>query len=176
MLKKLCLIATLQAITFAFFVPFPIIVPIDSTTEHYPYLDNIENIDNIENTKNANHFETSNFKICPFIEYADIALCNSTKTSNNIKVKNEIKVKEFKNNVENSKGMKNKNNFIELDLELDPKDLCPLLELIDKSFCKSSKDIKIKSNISNDEMNDETKIDPKDLCPLLELIETKLCS
>ena len=56
--------------------------------------------------------------------------------------------------------------FSEFNLELDPKDLCPLLELVDKTFCKSGKGVRV----------GKENVDPKDLCPLLELIDTKLCS
>jgi hypothetical protein len=44
------------------------------------------------------------------------------------------------------------------------------LELIDKSFCKSSKGVNAATR------SEKENIDPKDLCPLLELIDTKLCS
>jgi len=101
-------------------------------------------------------------KICSFVEYVDTILCNSTdiyeKNNNN-------HIKESNNKIQN---IKNEKSLIEFNLEMDPKNLCPLFELIDKSFCKSDKHIKVGVEKEN--------IDPKDLCPLLELIETKLCS
>ena len=165
MLKKISLLAILPTLTFAFFIPFPMTVPVDASNSS-----KILNHNHIDNIETHTHIETHNLKVCPFIEYVDTVLCNSTEMSNKFKSENEIKVNEFKNNFEN---IKNKNNSLELSLELDPKDLCPLLDLIDKSFCKSSKYMKVSMNVTNTE---KENIDPKDLCPLLELIETKICS
>ena len=175
MLKTVSLLAILPALTFAFFIPFPVYGPDhgpspvpnsskveDDKVSHYSHVDNLEK---------ATNFETHNTKICSFVDYVDTVLCNSTGSgsgSDSVSFnQNQNVTKESKNNFQN---IKNKNSSIEFNLELDPKDLCPLLELVDKSFCKSSKGI-------NDETTSEKEnIDPKDLCPLLELIETKLCS
>ena len=149
MLKTIGLLSILPMLSFAFFIPFPVSVSVQQ-----------------ENKENNNTviFESKNFqvnnneeKICPFIEFVDKELCNTTTKDITINMKED---------------------FNKLNLELDPKDLCPLLDLVDKSFCKSSKNLKTNTNDTND-TNDTTekeKIDPKDLCPLLELIETKICS
>lgn len=54
-------------------------------------------------------------------------------------------------------GSDNKNK-----VKFNPKDLCPVFDLIDKTFCASS--------------FNNNKINPKDLCPLLEFVEKELCS
>ena len=162
MIKTVGLFALLPMLSFAFFVPFPVSFPYenkDNTT-----MDSLKKVDNGEK---ALHFYTE-AKICPFIEYVDKELCNGSNTFSEMNVENNNK-----NSSNNFKDIKNKDslNLEEFNLELDPKDLCPLLELVDKSFCKSDKHVN--ANLSSVE---KEKIDPKDLCPLLELIETKLCS
>ena len=143
MLKTIGLLSILPMLSFAFFIPFPVSVYVQ------------------QENNNTVIFESKNFqvnnneeKICPFIEFVDKELCNTTTKDITINMKED---------------------FNKLNLELDPKDLCPLLDLVDKSFCKSSKNLKTNTNDTNDTTEKE-KIDPKDLCPLLELIETKICS
>jgi hypothetical protein len=157
MIKTVGLFILLPMLSFAFFVPFPVSFP-------YENQDNatIDSLKNVDNGEKALHFYTE-AKICPFIEYVDNELCNRSNTISDINVENNNKFKDIKN--------KDSLNLEEFNLELDPKDLCPLLELVDKSFCKSYKHVN--ANLSSVE---KEKIDPKDLCPLLELIETKLCS
>jgi hypothetical protein len=152
MLKTVSLLAILPALTFAFFIPFPVSSPSHS--------------DDVNKSALAEHAHIENtnkeIKICSFVEYVDTVLCNGTDINH---------IKEFDDNIKKSKNNKNSKNeksVIEFNLEMDPKNLCPLFELVDKSFCKSSKHIKVGTEKEN--------IDPKDLCPLLELIETKLCS
>jgi len=168
MLKTVSLLAILPALTFAFFIPFPISVPVsvhdpDSSKmqeggmSHYPHVDNIEK---------STEFQTHNSKICSFVDYVDTVLCNATESNSLSFNQNQNDTKESKNNFQN---IKNKNSSLEFNLELDPKDLCPLLELVDKTFCKSGKDVMLV-------MVGKENIYPKDLCPLLELIDTKLCS
>jgi hypothetical protein len=161
MLKTVSLLAILPALTFAFFIPFPVSGPVTDSSKmqeggvsQYPHVDNIE-----KSTK----FQTHNSKICSFVDYVDTVLCNSTELDSLSFNQNQNDTKESKNNFQN---IKNKNSSLEFNLELDPKDLCPLLELVDKTFCKSGKDV----------MVGKENVDPKDLCPLLELIDTKLCS
>jgi hypothetical protein len=60
-------------------------------------------------------------------------------------------------NSSSSSGSDNKNK-----VKFNPKDLCPVFDLIDKTFCASS--------------FNNNKINPKDLCPLLEFVEKELCS
>jgi hypothetical protein len=55
--------------------------------------------------------------------------------------------------IENSEEIKNNTT------NLDPKDLCPIFDLVDKTFCTSL----------------ENKLNPKDLCPILEFVEKELC-
>ena len=57
-----------------------------------------------------------------------------------------VYIEEIKNN--NSTGT-----------ELTPKDLCPIFDLVDKTFCTSH----------------DNKLNPKDLCPLLEFVEKEVC-
>jgi hypothetical protein len=163
MLKTVSLLAILPALTFAFFIPFPMSGPVQDSSKmqeggmsHYSHVDSIEK---------ATKFQRHNSKICSFVDYADTVLCNSTESDSLSFNRNQNDTKESKNNFQN---IKNKNSSLEFNLELDPKDLCPLLGLIDKSFCKSGKSVHTGTEKEN--------IDPKDLCPLLELIETKLCS
>jgi len=153
MLKTVGLLAILPALTFAFFIPFPVSGPTHSSVN-----------ESIVTVNEHTHITNNNkeVKICSFVEYVDTILCNSTdiyeKNNNN-------HIKESNNKIQN---IKNEKSLIEFNLEMDPKNLCPLFELIDKSFCKSDKHIKVGVEKEN--------IDPKDLCPLLELIDTKLCS
>ena len=150
MLKTVSLLAILPALTFAFFIPFPVSGPSHSsaneaTVAKHTHTDNV----------------TKAVKICSFVDYVDTVLCNSTGTNH----ENQNEIKELNNNFQN---IKNEKNSIEFNLEMDPKNLCPLFELVDKSFCKSGKGLKVGIEKDN--------LDPKDFCPLLELIETKLCS
>jgi hypothetical protein len=155
MLKTISLVAILPALTFAFFIPFPISAPVSASSN-----------DNVGSFEKTLKFQKDSSKICSFVDYIDTVLCNSTETQyvllNQKQKLSESDTKELKNNSEN---IKNKHKYLEFNLELDPKDLCPLLELVDKTFCKSGSALKHRENV-----------DPKDLCPLLELIETKLCS
>ena len=150
MLKTISLLAILPALTFAFFIPFPVSGPSHSVANEATVVKHthLENFD-------------KGVKICSFVDYVDMVLCNSTGSNH----ENQNNIKELNNNFQN---IKNKKNALEFNLEMDPKNLCPLLELVDKSFCKSGKGLKVGREKEN--------IDPKDLCPLLELIETKLCS
>jgi hypothetical protein len=110
----------------------------------------------VEHAHVANNNNNEAVKICSFVDYVDMVLCNSNGSNH----ENKNHTKELNN--------KNEKPSIEFNLEMDPKNLCPLFELVDKSFCKSGKHIKVGIEKEN--------IDPKDFCPLLELIETKLCS
>ena len=165
MLKTVSLLAILPALTFAFFIPFPMSVHVPDSSKmqeggvsQYPHVDNLEKATKFQTTHNS--------KICSFVDYVDTVLCNSTESDSLSFNQNQNDTKESKNNFQN---IKNKNSSLEFNLELDPKDLCPLLELVDKTFCKSGKDVMLV-------MGGKENVDPKDLCPLLELIDTKLCS
>jgi len=71
----------------------------------------------------------------------------SEKTENIIeKFYSNVYIEEIKNNNTN----------------LNPKDLCPVFDLVDKTFCTSS--------------SNNNKLNPKDLCPLLEFVEKELCA
>lgn len=52
------------------------------------------------------------------------------------------------------------NNHSNIKASFNPKDLCPVFDLVDKTFCVST----------------NNKINPKDLCPLLEFVEKELCT
>ena len=165
MLKTVSLLAILPALTFAFFIPFPVSGPVADSSKmqeggvsQYPHVDNLEKATKFQTTHNS--------KICSFVDYVDTVLCNSTESDSLSFNQNQNNIKESNNNFQN---IKNKNSSLEFNLELDPKDLCPLLELVDKTFCKSGKDVMLV-------MVGKENVDPKDLCPLLELIDTKLCS
>jgi len=148
MLKTISLLAILPALTFAFFIPFPVSGPSHSVAN--------ENAVTVTEHAHVANNNNKGVKICSFVDYVDMVLCNSGGSNH----ENQNNTKELNN--------KNEKPSIEFNLEMDPKNLCPLLELVDKSFCKSGKHIKVGIEKEN--------IDPKDLCPLLELIETKLCS
>lgn len=166
MLKTVSLLAILPALTFAFFIPFPVSGPVPDSSKIQE--DRMPHFSHVDNLEKATKFETHSSKICSFVDYVDTVLCNSTESiavNHNLNKNETNDTKESKNNFQN---IKNKNSSLEFNLELDPKDLCPLLELVDKTFCKSGKGVKVGTEKEN--------IDPKDLCPLLELIETKLCS
>ena len=150
MLKTVSLLAILPALTFAFFIPFPVSSPSHSDANEAA----VAKHTHAENV-------TKSVKICSFVDYVDTVLCNSTGTNH----ENQNDIKELNNNFQN---IQNEKNSVEFNLEMDPKKLCPLFELVDKSFCKSGKGLKVGIEKEN--------IDPKDFCPLLELIETKLCS
>ena len=115
MLKTIGLLSILPMLSFAFFIPFPVSVSVQ------------------QENNNTVIFESKNFqvnnneeKICPFIEFVDKELCNTTTKDITINMKED---------------------FNKLNLELDPKDLCPLLDLVDKSFCKSSKNLKTNTRV-----------------------------
>ena len=55
--------------------------------------------------------------------------------------------------------IKNNHSHSSNNTKLNPKDLCPIFDLVDKTFCSSS----------------DNKLNPKDLCPLLEFVEKELC-
>lgn len=79
---------------------------------------------------------------------------NETRnTESHISDKNENIIEKFYSNVYIEEIKNNTTNF-------NPKDLCPVFDLIDKTFCTSAKN----------------KLNPKDLCPLLEFVEKELCT
>lgn len=69
------------------------------------------------------------------------------------------KVKGYIENITHTFSNSNSNN---IKAKFNPKDLCPLFDLVDKTFCASA--------------SDNNKINPKDLCPLLEFVEKELCA
>ena len=58
----------------------------------------------------------------------------------------------------------NPDNF---KLNIDPKDLCPLLNLVDKTFCNSSNYLRKNVNTNNDVNVEKLNIDPKDLLGIM---------
>ena len=83
---------------------------------------------------------------------------------NEINETNEDTYEKFYSEVylENIEDIKNKNSS---NTDLTPKDLCPIFDLVDKTFCTSHEN----------ENENENKLNPKDLCPLLEFVEKELC-
>ena len=75
-------------------------------------------------------------------------------TESNISEKTENIIEKFYSNVYIEEIKNNNTN-------LNPKDLCPIFDLVDKTFCASA--------------SDNNKLNPKDLCPLLEFVEKELC-
>jgi hypothetical protein len=70
-----------------------------------------------------------------------------------IKEKNENIIERFYSNIYIEEIKNNNTNF-------NPKDLCPIFDLVDKTFCAS----------------ENNKLNPKELCPLLEFVEKELCT
>jgi hypothetical protein len=183
------LLAFLPALTFAFFLPFPMTMentkanelPKVTPDDVCPFIQFIDNelcanesisVDhaNTEVVKNSifhhNHHDNEKFdptQLCPLFSYLNKTYCISSETANHAPnhmkddIANQIKI--VKNIFESIKSK----NMSGINEHINPKELCPLIELVDKTFCKS-------------ETLFENKIDPKDLCPILEEIDTKLCS
>ena len=74
-------------------------------------------------------------------------------TESNISEKNENIIEKFYSNIYIEEIKNNNTNF-------NPKDLCPIFDLVDKTFCAS----------------ENNKLNPKELCPLLEFVEKELCT
>lgn len=77
-------------------------------------------------------------------------------TKSDISEKTENIIEKFYSNIYIEEIKNNTTNF-------NPKDLCPIFDLVDKTFCASASD-------------NNNKINPKDLCPLLEFVEKELCT
>lgn len=184
------LFAFLPALTFAFFLPFPMNfetttvneIPKVTPDDVCPF---IHYINNELCTNKSSHYATKEVvknavfyhprheqkfdptQLCPLLSYLNKTYCSSgevvgTNTNTNAEIENRIKIVQ-----DIFERIKNKTSDYDSDSELseqiDPKELCPIIELVDKTFCKS-------------ETLFVNKLDPKDLCPILELIDTKLCS
>jgi hypothetical protein len=198
-ISSLSIAAILPALTFAFFLPFPVELPFSGSKKNIDIashdvckfigfidtelcnnpIDIKQNSDNktdrikIKDTE-YQYYPSSEFdpkQICPLIKYLNVTLCDnkehSFETIDNSLHKNdsdEIKklIKEIKLLKSHFEDIKNNSENKE-ESKIDPKMLCPLLTLVDDTFCKSQKVV-------------IDKLDPKELCPLLVLIDTKLCS
>jgi len=194
------LLAFLPALTFAFFLPFPMTIgntkaneiPKVTPDDVCPF---IHYIDNELCTNESSHFATKEVvkntvfyhsrheqkfdpkQLCPLFSYLNKTYCSSSETVNFVShvdadIANRIKIIKHifesiesieSNNTNDTNNANNNNDTSEFDDNIDPKELCPLIELVDKTFCKS-------------ETLFQNKIDPKDLCPILEEIDIKLCS
>jgi len=180
-MKNLCLIALLPALTCAFFLPVPPLFKSDlSVSSHVE-----AKVANIKMTGSEIK------EICTIVKFAESELCGNTSSSTNsvppqlcsllsllnqtfcqdetaekrekgekpvnenISEKIENIIEKFYSNIYIEEIKNNTTNF-------NPKDLCPIFDLVDKTFCTSS--------------SDNNKINPKDLCPLLEFVEKELCS
>jgi len=191
------LLAFLPALTFAFFLPFPMTIgntkaneiPKVTPDDVCPF---IHYIDNELCTNESSHFATKEVvkntvfyhsrheqkfdpkQLCPLFSYLNKTYCSSSETVNFVShvdadIANRIKIIKHifesieSNNINDTNNAKNNNDTSEFGDNIDPKELCPLIELVDKTFCKS-------------ETLFQNKIDPKDLCPILEEIDIKLFS
>jgi hypothetical protein len=191
------LLAFLPALTFAFFLPFPMNfettnvneIPKVTPEDVCPF---IHYIDNDLCTNESSRYATKEVvknavfyhprsegreqkfdptQLCPLLSYLNKTYCSSSETANFVSQIDDDtanRIKTIKQNFEKIKiNIKNKTPDSGSDSyfseQIDPKELCPLIELVDKTFCKS-------------ETLFQNKIDPKDLCPILELIDAKLCS
>jgi hypothetical protein len=107
-------------------------------------------------------------QLCPLFSYLNKTYCSSSETVNfvshvDVDIADQIKIVKHLFEDIKSNNTNDTNDTSEFSDHIDPKELCPLIELVDKTFCKS-------------ETLFENKIDPKDLCPILEEIDIKLCS
>jgi hypothetical protein len=196
---SLSLLAFLPALTFAFFLPFPIPTHnAKSTAEISPddicpfihYIDNELCTANLEsNQENVHtghdvtkevinnavyyHYPDQKFdpkELCPLFSYLNKTYCASSNAAGTVsivtpEIANQIKI--VKHMFGDIKSNTTSDSKMDISEQIDPKELCPLIELVDKTFCKSDTDTLF---VNTD------KIDPKDLCPLLEAIDIKLCS
>jgi hypothetical protein len=197
------LLAFLPALTFAFFLPFPMHfentnvneIPKVTPDDVCPF---IHYINNELCSNDYSHYATKEVvkntvfyhprheqkfdpkQLCPLFSYLNKTYCSSSETVDFVShidadIANRIKIIKHifegiesndTNNTNNTNNTNTNNNNDRYDLGEhidDPKELCPLIELVEKTFCKS-------------ETLFQNKIDPRDLCPLLEAIDAKLCS
>ncbi len=183
------LLAFLPALTFAFFLPFPMnfenrnvnetpkITP-DDVCPFIHYINNelcsneSSHSDIKEVVKNTVFYHPHRVgqeqkfdpkQLCPLFSYLNKTYCSSSETVDFVShidadIANRIKIiKHIFESIES-------NDTYDFSDHIDNlKELCPLIDLVDKTFCKS-------------ETLFQNKIDPKDLCPILKDIDTKLCS
>ena len=102
MLKTISLVAILPALTFAFFIPFPISAPAPASNQ-------------VSEVSKDLSFQKDNSKICSFVDYVDTVLCNSTESDSTSFNRTQNDTKEYKNNFQN---IKNK-NIIDIVLKLN---------------------------------------------------------
>ncbi len=118
---------------------------------------------------NTNYFHYTNQKfdpkeLCPLFDFLNKTLCSKlhdgvhivdeTNIFNN--KDKEIDIRIVKTTFEDIK------NKLKMNITIDPKDICPLVDLICKTLCNSD--------------NSSDEFDPKILCPLLIELDSKLCS
>ena len=157
MLKTVGLLSILPLLSYAFFIPFSVVGVNENKENITDVVHELKNVELYNNETNMNVHAP--LKICPFIDYVEKELCNE-----NISIVDTNR----KEVVYYLGGFKS---------DINPKDLCPLLGLVDKTFCSSSHNSsKTEESMENKNDVEKADIDPKDLCPLLELVQTKLCS
>ena len=186
-MKNLCLIALLPALTCAFFLPVPTLFKNDlSVSSHVETKDANANPTTMTGAEIKEictivHFAESELcgntssstnpvppQLCSLLSLINQTFCQdekgekgekhvnaNRKTESNISEKNENIIEKFYSNVYIEEIKNNTTNF-------NPKDLCPVFDLVDKTFCTSA--------------SDNNKLNPKDLCPLLEFVEKELCT
>ena len=107
-------------------------------------------------------------QLCYLLSLMNQTFCQDEMTEKEEKEQKEEKEekeqKEEKHIYENVYEKFYENVYIEEiknnNTDLTPKDLCPIFDLVDKTFCPS---------------HDNNKLNPKDLCPLLEFVEKEVC-
>ena len=104
MLKTISLVAILPALTFAFFIPFPISAPAPASNQ----------VSEVSEVSKDLSFQKDNSKICSFVDYVDTVLCNSTESDSMSFNRTQNDTKEYKNNFQN---IKNKNSSIEQEFK-----------------------------------------------------------
>lgn len=187
-MKNLCLIALLPALTCAFFLPIsPLFEHELSVSSHVEAKDAVTNtniatgpeikeictIVHFAETKLCNNKSSDTNAIppqlCSLLSLMNQTFCQDEKgekgekgekhvnanrnTESNISDINENIIERFYSNIYIEEIKNNNTNF-------NPKDLCPIFDLVDKTFCVS----------------ENNKLNPKELCPLLEFVEKELCT
>ena len=186
-MKNLCLLALLPALTCAFFLPVPPLFHNElSVSSHVEAKDakpttitgsEIKEICTIvhfaESELCGNTSSSTNAvppQLCSLLSLMNQTFCQDERGEKGEKGEKHVNASR---NTESNISEKNENIFVKFysnvyieeiknnNTNLNPKDLCPIFDLVDKTFCAST--------------SDNNKLNPKDLCPLLEFVEKELC-
>jgi hypothetical protein len=187
-MKNICLLALLPALTCAFFLPIPPLFKNElSVSSHASHIEAKEIIvmtgAEIKEICTIVHFAETELcgntslsvnpvppQLCSLLSLMNHTFCQDEKGEKG--EKGEKHVNENKN-TESTISNKTDNIIVKFysniyiediknnTTKFNPKDLCPIFDLVDKTFCASA--------------TDNNKLNPKDLCPLLEFVEKELC-